>query len=477
MINHSALETQYNIMVNNINEIILFFQENGRIVDCNKAAKDLLNYGDDILNMYISDIFKDAVTLQDNCIVIDSKYNNISNETDAYTNNKTSICVELKIIFNRVQKNFIGLCVAYDITFQKKLISKLKHIRSKMKTLLNMKNRAVENIVHELRTPISGIMGMSELLMDMRIDKDQKAYISIIYQCCKRMNTIINDLFDVSILRNKRLILQEEEFNFRLMIDNVIVFYRNNISEKNLKLTISISEDIPVYLIGDEIRLAQIIDNLLSNAIKFTDAGEIILDVSMISQNSEGVELLFTVIDTGIGVINKDRNKIFMSFYQTDGSISRRYGGIGIGLSICKMLVRAMGGSISIEGTKDKGSIFAFNIYLKSTNLNNKDINDSLLSDNANIYTATTQEICDSNYDNHIEIIADGLFIIERLKIAISSENWRQAEQLASKLRDLILTEDKEITGKALQLLFSIRKEDREQSIDRIEDLKKWFIE
>lgn len=473
MINHSTLELQYNILVNNINEIIIFFQENGRIIDCNKAAKDLLNYGDDILNMCISDIFKDAVTLQDNSIVIDLKYNNISNETVAYKNNKDSICVDLKIILNRVQKSFIGLCVASDITFQKKLISKIKHLRNKMKILLNMKNRAVTNIVHELRTPISGIMGMSELLMDMEIENEQKDNINIIYQCCKRMNSLISDLFDIIRLKNKKLMLQEEEFNFRLMIDNVIIFYSNRISEKNLKLTVNISEDIPVYLIGDEFRLAQILDNLLSNAIKFTDTGEIILDVSIISYIGEGVELLFTVIDTGVGIITKDRDKIFMSFYQADGSIARRYGGVGLGLSICKMLVKTMGGSITVESAKDKGSRFSFVLYLKNATIDKKDKNNSHLSDNSDDNITITQEICNSHHDNYIEKQADGRIIMEKLEIAIASENWRLAEQLASKLRDLIPNEDKILTNKVLQLLFSIRKEDREQSIARVEELKK----
>ena len=469
MISHSALELKYDIMANNINEIIIFFEKKGLIVDCNKAAKNILGYGDEILKMCISDIFIDAVSIQDNCMVIDSKYNNIANEASAYRKNGTCISVELKIIIREVDN--IGLCIASDITREKKLTSKVKHLRNDMRSLLKMKDIAVTNIVHELRTPICGIMGMSELLMDMELNSEQRDNVDIIYSSCKKMNDLINDLFDIVRMKENKPILKEDRFDIYQLIDRVTKSYMCNIQQKQLKLIVNISEDIPVYLIGDEFRLSQIIDNLLSNAIKFTDTGEIVLNVSIVTYTSDVVELVFAVIDTGIGISAKDKDKIFMSYYQADGSISKKYGGVGLGLSICKTMVKAMGGSITVDSVKDKGSKFSFTICVKNASMDKEEIVNSSMPKDLTGCITLLQGISKSHKDVYIDIPSDNQHIIERLTMAIRSDDWKHAGQLASILRDSILNEDKTLANKVLQLLFSIRKEDQELCIKKIEEL------
>lgn len=476
MTGHSDSELKYGLMADNINEIIMFFDKKGLITDCNKAAKDILGYGDDILKMCIADIFIDAVSLQDNYLVIDSKHDNIVNEASAYKKDQTCICVDLKIICKQGHKGFIGLCVASDITLIKKLTSKIKHLRNDMRSLLKMKDIAVANIVHELRTPISGIMGMTELIMDMELNLEQRDNVNIIYSSCRKMNSLINDLFDIVRMKGNKPILKEDRFDFYLLIDKVTKYHKYSIQEKHLKLIVNISEDIPVYLIGDEFRLAQIIDNLLSNAIKFTDSGEIILNVSIATYNSDIVELLFMIIDTGIGISDKDKDKIFMSYYQADGSIARKYGGAGLGLSICKKLVTAMGGSISVDSVKDKGSKFSFTICLKNVDVKRKGISSQPIPNNLTGSITMTKGISSSHENAYIEKPSDNQSIMKKLKMAIESEDWKLAEQLASILRDSILNEDKSLTNKVLQLLFSIRKGERELGIKQAEELKQMYI-
>lgn len=465
------LKLKYNLLLTSTREIIIFFQRNGQVIDCNKAAKDILGYGDDISNAKISDIFREAVRIKNDCLLIESKFNNITNETTAYKIDQTYICVELKIILKRYYDRFIGLCIASDITIQEKLIRKVKHVRNDMKSLLMLKDRAVANIIHELRTPVSGIMGMSEILLDMKLNSEQSDNVDIIYQCCKRINSLISDLFDIIRMKNNKLILKEDEFNLHLMLDKVTKRYMYSAKEKHLKLIVNISEDIPVYLIGDEFRIAQIIDNLLSNAIKFTHVGGIKLNGSMTSHNSDEVELLFMVNDTGIGIDDKDKEKIFMSYYQVDGSITRSYEGAGLGLSICKMLAKAMGGRISVESTKGKGSTFLFSLCLKRAATYNQEILSSTISNESSDSIAMTKEYEHSANEHYSEMPIDDKALMEKLKTTIEKEDWQYAEQVALKLRELISHEDKFITNKVLQLLFSIRKEDRELSIKRVEEL------
>jgi PAS domain S-box-containing protein len=359
---------KYNLLLASTREIIIYFQRNGQIIECNKAVKDIFGYGDDIFHANISDIFKDVVRIKKNCLLIDSKFIDYTNETIAYKTNQTYIYVELKIILKRSHDRFIGLCIASDITIQKKLSRKVMHVRNDMKNLLKLKDRAVANIIHELRTPVSGIMGMAEILLDKKHNWEQSDNVDIIYQCSKRINSIINDLVDIVNMKNNKLILKEEKFNFHLMLDKVTRLHRYSAEEKNLKLMVNISENIPSYLIGDEFRLAQIIDNLLSNAVKFTHDGAIKLNIYMTSHNSNEVEILFMVNDTGIGIADEEKEKIFMSYYQADGSITRSYGGVGLGLSICQMLAKAMDGRIAVESTKGEGSTFSFSVCFKKSN-------------------------------------------------------------------------------------------------------------
>lgn len=476
------LKKKYNLLLENCQEIILFFNKEGMIIDCNRAARDVLGYeNDEIYNVSIIKIFKKAVSFKNGNLIINPKFYDRFYETIAYKRNQTCFSVDLKIIYREDDKNTIGLCIASDITEKKKYLSIIRHLKHDIKSLKQIKNKFVANITHELKTPVNGIMGMTEALLDMKLTQEQKENVNIIYQCCKNMNTMINDLLDVVKMKNNRLVLEQRVFHFRLMIDNIIKLNIKGANEKQLKLIVNVSKDIPEYLIGDEYRLAQIINNLLSNAIKFTNVGQIVLEVAVTERIGDQIELFFMVIDTGIGINSKEKDKLFMSFYQVDGSITRRFGGAGLGLSICKMLVKAMGGNISVESEKDKGSNFSFTVRLKAWKGDpylrvhtEYDYIDILLNDTA----TQSKKVKVDDYRSKITSFQEFFnFHMEKLLVCIEMGNWECAEKLAIMLRDVVSKDDKLISKKILQLLFTIRKEDRSLSLKRAKELERMLSE
>ena len=191
--------------------------------------------------------------------------------------------------------------------------------------------------------------------------------MKLIERCCNDMYNIINDILDFSKLETGKFTLESREFNFRKMMDYVKGNHINKITEKGLEFFMSVSPQVPEQIIGDELRIVQILNNLLSNAQKFTSLGKISVEVVRTARVNDQVELFFIVKDSGIGIDKADRDKLFQSFSQVDASISRKYGGTGLGLNICKQLVEMMGGKIEVESKKNKGSTFSFSIWVGLT--------------------------------------------------------------------------------------------------------------
>jgi signal transduction histidine kinase len=233
-----------------------------------------------------------------------------------------------------------------------------------LKIAEQIKNEFLATITHELRTPLNGIIGLIYTLLETSLKPNQLDTVNLLHSICLKMETIINNSIDYSKLANNNIILEQREFDFQCFMDKVVSMNSESIEEKGLKLIVNVAEDIPKRVVGDEFRLTQILNNIISNAIKFTSVGQIAIEVAKIAQDSTHVELFFMVIDTGIGIAPEEMDRLFQSFTQVDGSFTRRYGGTGVGLSISKLLIEAMNGTITVESEKDQGSIFSFNIYL-----------------------------------------------------------------------------------------------------------------
>lgn len=221
-----------------------------------------------------------------------------------------------------------------------------------------LKSEFVANISHEVRTPISAVIGMSELLMDTQLSEEQREYTNLVQESALSLLAIINDILDFSKMEAGKIDLELIEFSLLPLIEGCAELLSASARERGLSLMTFVDPRLPRMLYGDPVRLRQVLLNLISNAIKFTEQGEIVIRAEPVKEGDGLISIQFEVIDTGIGLSEAARKLLFQPFVQGDGSTSRKYGGTGLGLSICKRLVELMGGDIGVESELGKGSKF-----------------------------------------------------------------------------------------------------------------------
>ncbi len=232
---------------------------------------------------------------------------------------------------------------------------------------LKMKETWFASMVHELRTPVTGILGLSEILAQTKLDDNQRLKLEQIQSSGQILLGLVNDLLDFSKLQSGKMELEEIEFDLNEVLDKVASAIGYQAESKGLRLIFDIDKRVPAKIVGDPLRLSQVLINLLNNAVKFTEKGEITLKISMKNMDEETIRLLFEVIDTGIGMDGKQQKNLFKSFSQADRSVSRKYGGTGLGLMISKQIIEKMGGTIGVESEPGKGSRFFFELTTQRT--------------------------------------------------------------------------------------------------------------
>jgi len=267
-----------------------------------------------------------------------------------------------KLYYNMsgVAEGYIGMGI--DITERKMAEEERKRAKDKAEAANRAKSEFLANMSHEIRTPINGIMGMIELTLLTELNSEQTDNLVTAKSCAHSLLSIINDILDFSKMEAGKLLLQNNTFQPRELLDEVVRTFSHRVSSKGLTWDYTFLNSIPEILIGDSNRLRQVLNNLIDNAAKFTEQGEVSLSVKSTSIGKDSVELKFTVRDTGIGIAPEDMDKLFKTFSQVDGSTTRRHGGTGLGLVISKNLVKMMGGQLWVESAKNQGSTFCFTL-------------------------------------------------------------------------------------------------------------------
>lgn len=216
---------------------------------------------------------------------------------------------------------------------------------------------------HEIRTPMNGVIGMAALLRETPLSEEQLMFSESITTCGETLINVINDILDFSKIESGNLELEREDFNLRQCVEDVLDIFGTSAAKIGLDLVYKIAENVPLQIVGDHLRLRQILINLVGNAMKFTERGEVCICVNLQKNEPDGqLELRFDVRDTGIGIPEDKLNRLFKAFSQVDSSTTRKYGGTGLGLAISEKLVTLMGGQISVKSQPEQGSIFSFTV-------------------------------------------------------------------------------------------------------------------
>ncbi|PZU95705.1 MAG: multi-sensor hybrid histidine kinase [Pseudanabaena sp.] len=275
---------------------------------------------------------------------------------------------------NSEQNRFFGLIWCFrDITAKKnaeirqsQLLEDLRKAKEEAEIAVSTKAAFLAMMSHEIRTPINGVIGMTQLLASTNVDAEQAKYIRTIQVSGEMLLSVINDILDFSKIESGKLELENSPLDLRAVVRDIYDVQLPKAREKKLKFEVSMQSNVPPFIVGDVTRLRQILLNLVSNALKFTDTGSVKIGVRLVGDHSprDGYpfQLLFSVTDTGIGISEQQMQRLFQPFTQASASTSRKYGGTGLGLVICKNLVETMGGRIQVDSKVNGGSTFSFTI-------------------------------------------------------------------------------------------------------------------
>jgi len=359
-------EMTRSVTENSMNGIIVI-NESGIIHSFNPACETLFGFkADDVLGRNITLLIPESHREKHKQglerYIRTGKANIIGTIVEVPSLRSDGTTIEIELGLSTIKQNeslfFVGMI--QDITQRKKAQKELEMAQHNAEEANLAKGDFLAKMSHEIRTPMNAIIGMSYLTMETELNEVQHNYVGKIQGSANALLGLINDILDFSKIDAGKMDMEEVDFQLNEVLDNLSNMVTLKAQEKGLEVLFSVDSNVPHSLIGDPLRLGQILTNLSNNALKFTEFGEIVVSISLVKEEDNHVELQFSVKDTGIGLNLEQVSKLFQEFSQADSSTTRKYGGTGLGLSISKSLAEMMGGKIWVESELGQGSSFFF---------------------------------------------------------------------------------------------------------------------
>lgn len=358
-------------IIENMNDGIMALDSKFRLVDINSSARKI--FDNPKIGIDICGILKGKNE------IIDAIYSAENHIMEYLWNAERQLWFEINVFHLKNDRNEpVGsILVFHDVSERKKSELEILNAKKNAELVNSMKDQFLANMSHEIRTPINGIIGFLDLLKKTKLNGDQIDFLGEAKKASEILLYLINDILDISKIEAGKLKMEHISFNIRRVVEEAVLLAAPKAFEKNIDFYVMIDNAIAENVFGDSARLSQILNNLLGNAFKFTDSGSVSLNVEKISDDSENIKLKFSVKDTGIGINLESQAKLFKPFTQADESMTRKYGGTGLGLIISKKLAEMMGGELNVESAAGCGSNFYFTV-----NLNVDSLKKSFFGDN-----------------------------------------------------------------------------------------------
>ncbi len=424
-------ESQFKGLLESAPDSMVIANHHGEIVIVNKQTELLTGYLKEQLlgqkiEMLLPERFRTTHPMLRKSFFANASVRQMGAESELTIRHKSGkeIPVEISLSPMETPDGLVVSAAIRDVTVRKNMETEIINAMEKAQEATQAKSDFLANMSHEIRTPMNSIIGMSYLALQTDLTEKQRNYIEKTHYSAESLLGIINDILDFSKIEAGQLDMETIEFDLNRSLETLANIIGLKAEEKGVEFIFDIPADIPTHLLGDPLRLQQILINLGNNAIKFTDTGEVVISIAIESVNADEVSLAFAVKDTGIGMTEAQIQKLFNPFSQADSSITRRFGGSGLGLVISQKLANLMGGNISVQSVPDQGSTFKFSAkFARFENKNVPAVTSILALDKLRILVvddnSTSREILSAmlkNFNIEVTVCASGPKAIELIK-------------------------------------------------------------
>ena len=354
-------------LINAIPDPVFYKNPQGRYLGCNEAFAKVIDHPvDDIVgfsdHQLLDNSWADKISAVDQGVLVRLEKSSLE-QWITYRDGRRELFETVKAPFWDQEGRLLGLMgISRNITQRKKVEDDVRQAKEAAEDATRMKSDFLANMSHEIRTPMNAIIGMSHLALKTDLTARQRDYITKVQSSGQHLLGIINDILDFSKVEAGKLTIEQADFELDKVLDNVANLMAEKCSSKGLELIFNIAADVPQALVGDSLRMSQILINYANNAVKYTSSGEVVISAQVSERTLEDVLIRFSVRDTGIGLTQEQISRLFQSFSQADSSTTRKFGGTGLGLAISKNLAGLMGGEVGVSSEYGHGSDFWFTV-------------------------------------------------------------------------------------------------------------------